>query len=85
MSKIFLVILIISITSLIFGCTQTETNSYVEESPSLEFQTPQEECSHNIYNCSDFNSQEEAQKIFEQCKTDVHDLDRDNDGVACED
>jgi len=85
MSKIILAILIISITSLIFGCTQTETNNYVEESPPLEFHSaPQDECSHNIYNCSDFDSQEEAQEIFAQCKTDVHDLDRDNDGIACE-
>ena len=84
MSKIILVVLIISITSLILGCTQPAPNNYVEESPSLQFQTPPDECSHNIYNCSDFNSQEEAQKIFEQCPTDAHDLDRDNDGVACE-
>ncbi len=64
----------------LFGCTER----YVEESPSLEFQTTSNECSYNIYNCSDFNSQEKAQKIFELCKNDVHDLDRDNDGVACE-
>ena len=84
MSKIILAILIISITSLIFGCTQTETNNYVEESPPLEFQTPPDECSYNIYNCSDFDSQEEAQNVFEICENDVHDLDRDNDGIACE-
>ena len=64
----------------LFGCTER----YVEESPSLEFQTEQNECSYNIYNCPDFNSQEEAQKIFNLCEIDVHDLDRDNDEVACE-
>jgi len=78
------ILILIILLAILFGCTQTETNNYVEESPSLEFQTPPDECSHNIYNCSDFNSQEEAQKIFEQCPNDVHDLDRDNDGVACE-
>ena len=66
--------------SLLFGCTE----SYVEESPSLEFQSEPDECSYNIYNCSDFNSQEEAQQVFELCEIDVHDLDRDDDGVACE-
>ena len=75
--KILILILLIS---LFFGCTE----SYVEESPSLKFQTEPDDCKYNIYNCSDFETQEEAQKIFEQCKTDVHDLDRDNDGVACE-
>ena len=75
--KILIATLLISI---IFGCTER----YVKESPSLEFQTEQNECSYNIYNCSDFNSQEEAQKVFEICENDVHDLDRDNGGVACE-
>jgi len=74
----------IFLLSILFGCTQTETNSYVEESPSLEFQTEPNECSHNIYNCSDFQTQEEAQETFELCETDVHDLDRDDDRVACE-
>jgi hypothetical protein len=41
-------------------------------------------CAYNIYNCSEFNTQKEAQEMFELCKKDVHDLDRDNDGVACE-
>ena len=66
--------------SLLFGCTER----YIEESPSLEFQSEPDECSYNIYNCPDFNSQEEAQKIFNLCEIDVHDLDRDNDEVACE-
>ena len=79
------ILICIILCFLLFGCTQTAPSNYVEESHSLEFQTPPLECQHNIYNCSDFNSQKEAQKIFEQCKTDVHDLDRDNDGVACED
>lgn len=36
------------------------------------------------YNCSDFASQEEAQKIYDQCGTDVNGLDRDKDGLVCE-
>lgn len=43
-------------------------------------------CSSNIYNCADFNSHSEAQEAFEYCgaSRDIHDLDRDNDGLACE-
>ncbi|MBT4191862.1 MAG: excalibur calcium-binding domain-containing protein [Candidatus Diapherotrites archaeon] len=80
MGKVILVILLLLTTSLIFGCTE----SYVEENDPIEFQTEQNECSYNTYNCSDFKIQKEAQKIFEMCENDVHDLDRDNDGVACE-
>jgi hypothetical protein len=37
------------------------------------------------YDCSDFSSQAEAQRFFEQAGPgDPHRLDRDNDGVACE-
>ncbi|MEC3965249.1 excalibur calcium-binding domain-containing protein [Flagellimonas halotolerans] len=35
-------------------------------------------------NCSDFSSQEEAQSTFETNKTCYSNLDRDNDGIACE-
>jgi hypothetical protein len=73
-------IIAILLFSLLFGCTR----NYVEKSPSLEFQTKTNECSYNTYNCSDFKTQKEAQKIFDICSIDIHDLDRDNDGLACE-
>jgi len=43
-------------------------------------------CEWNAYNCSDFSTQTEAQQVFEYCGVDIdiHDLDRDSDGVACE-
>ena len=45
-------------------------------------------CAGNIYNCSDFGTQAEAQACHDYCMSlgygDIHDLDRDNDGVACE-
>ena len=44
-------------------------------------------CSSNTYNCSDFSSHGEAQEAFEACSGvagDVHGLDRDGDGLACE-
>ncbi|PVZ07639.1 excalibur calcium-binding domain-containing protein [Actinomycetospora cinnamomea] len=36
------------------------------------------------YNCSDFDTQEAAQEVYEQDTTDPNGLDRDDDGVACE-
>jgi len=45
-------------------------------------------CSSNLYNCADFSSQKAAQVVYEACLKqvgrDVHDLDRDKDGKACE-
>lgn len=45
-------------------------------------------CSFNYYNCSDFVYKTDAQETYEYCLTeegsDIHDLDRDNDGDACE-
>jgi len=66
--------------------TQTpEPSPSPEPTPSL---TPQEYvCSGDEYNCSDFETQEEAQAAFEACggpETDIHNLDQDNDGIVCE-
>jgi micrococcal nuclease len=36
------------------------------------------------YDCKDFSSQAEAQRVFEQYPGDPFGLDRDRDGVACE-
>ena len=45
-------------------------------------------CSGNIYNCSDFSTHSQAQACYDYCKDqghgDVHRLDSDNDGSACE-
>lgn len=35
--------------------------------------------------CADFDNQAEAQATYEQDRSDPHDLDRDDDGEACED
>ena len=47
------------------------------------------ECSENLYTCEYFESQQVAQACFDYCKRttkeDVHDLDPNNNGVACED
>jgi hypothetical protein len=39
----------------------------------------------NIYNCSDFSTQEEAQAVYDEDTSDPNYLDGDDDGVACED
>lgn len=45
-------------------------------------------CSRNSYNCPNFSTHDQAQACFNYCKQtvgyDVHRLDRDNDGLACE-
>ena len=45
------------------------------------------ECGSNIYNCGDFLTHTDAQAVFEACggvSNDVHQLDRDGDGISCE-
>ncbi len=44
-------------------------------------------CSSNAYNCSDFSTHAEAQAVYEACggvNNDVHKLDANKDGEACE-
>lgn len=56
---------------------------YLEEEEDLE-----QYCTENLYNCADFTSQSDAQLWLDYCKSlgygDVHYLDGDEDGVACE-
>ncbi|OGM03783.1 hypothetical protein A2124_00330 [Candidatus Woesebacteria bacterium GWB1_37_5] len=45
------------------------------------------DCSSNKYNCIDFKIHAEAQSVFDSCggaSNDIHKLDSDGDGVACE-
>jgi micrococcal nuclease len=46
------------------------------------------DCAYNRYNCSDFGPQADAQACHEYCQSvrgyDVHRLDGDGDGIACE-
>ena len=44
-------------------------------------------CRGNVYNCSDFRGRIEAQAAFQACGgigRDMHGLDEDRDGLACE-
>ncbi|XOB46405.1 MAG: thermonuclease family protein [Candidatus Nealsonbacteria bacterium] len=64
-----------------YGCENGEC--VIRETPSAE----EIICSYNAYNCSDFSTHVEAQNVFEYCggvSNDIHGLDGDNDGIACE-
>lgn len=45
------------------------------------------QCRSNMYDCRDFRTQREAQALYRLCggrQNDVHNLDSDVDGMACE-
>lgn len=46
------------------------------------------DCSGDLYNCSNFRRQSDAQACYNYCMqivhTDIHRLDADDDGIACE-
>jgi len=42
-------------------------------------------CNEDFYNCGDFDTQVEAQEVFDACGSeDIHGLDNDGDGMVCE-
>jgi micrococcal nuclease len=64
--------------------TQPQQSATQEISPTPPIK---DECSYNAYNCSDFSTHAEAQATYEYCggvNNDIHRLDRDKDGLACE-
>lgn len=77
--------------------TPTQTGTPVATTTATSTQTPTATattvdgpcpCDADTLNCSDFSTQAEAQACFDHCMaitgTDVHRLDQNNDGVACE-
>ncbi len=62
------------------------SSSQVSEMTESKTKRMNELCETGTYNCSDFTTQDEAQEFLRSCgtKRDVHGLDRDNDGFACE-
>ncbi|MDP2925197.1 MAG: thermonuclease family protein [Nanoarchaeota archaeon] len=62
---------------------KTEYNKTKENEQEADY-----DCSSNIYNCADFKTQIEAQRAYDFCVKnigkDIHRLDQDSDGVACE-
>lgn len=69
--------------------TSTNTATATNTATSTSTNTPVTcECSFDAYNCSDFGSHAHAQGCFEYCigqgAGDIHRLDADDDGLACE-
>lgn len=69
--------------------TPTDTVTATNTATSTSTKTPVTcECSFDAYNCSDFGSHAHAQGCFDYCigqgAGDIHGLDADNDGLACE-
>lgn len=67
-------------------CDSEKTDIKSERNDSDSYAVVKENisCTENIYNCTDFNSQSEAQSVLDTCGGDIHKLDSDGDGVACE-
>lgn len=90
-----IVVFIIGVT--FFVLSSSAPNSQEKEQPvrvnpvDISIQPKEEikvesfcDCNFDKYNCDDFSSKSEAQDCFDSCVTDVHKLDRDKDGQACE-
>jgi len=61
---------------------QKETETTVVPTESTKYI-----CTYDAYNCGDFSTHNEAQSVYEACggvNNDIHKLDRDKDGLACE-
>jgi micrococcal nuclease len=66
--------------------TSPATETQIAPSPTFP-QSINYQCSYNAYNCPDFSVQAEAQAVYEYCggiNNDIHRLDKDKDGIACE-
>ncbi|PHV63747.1 excalibur calcium-binding domain-containing protein [Cyanobacterium aponinum AL20118] len=55
-----------------------------QPSDSDKAKQPLPECVKTDCNCSDFKTQEEAQRVLDAFPRDPYKLDRDKDGIACE-
>lgn len=70
------------------GPAQITPTVYIQLPVVLGAYPPVCDCSGDHYNCADFPTQAEAQRCYQYCLDagagDIHRLDQDNDGVACE-
>ncbi|MGI0481255.1 excalibur calcium-binding domain-containing protein [Geminocystis sp. CENA526] len=66
--------------------TQKSYNSKQENASSYSQKKVEKfpPCINTDCNCKDFSTQEEAQKVFDAFPNDPYKLDRDKDGIACE-
>lgn len=87
MKKVFILALLMAL--LVVGCTAK--SNYENSDTGLDLSALKSSskytCSYNAYNCDDFRTHAEAMAVYEACggvSNDVHQLDRDKDGSACE-
>lgn len=79
-----------SLESLLEGNSLSESKIIRDANGNIDFSSPlnvKAYCELDTKNCADFTTQADAQKVFEQCggtSADIHRLDGDGDGVACE-
>lgn len=67
--------------------SKTACNAKTSPAPAVSTSTGSTyQCTENVYNCGDFKTRAEAQKVLDACdpSRDVHKLDQDGDGIACE-
>lgn len=57
---------------------------FAEETKKAESHPPLPACVRTDCNCKDFKTQEDAQRVLDAFPGDPHGLDRDKDGIACE-
>ena len=79
--NIVIIVLTLTIIFVSLSVTNNKANLVLAASGNCQ-------CSGNLYNCDDFSTHEDAQACYDKCKretgADIHRLDRDKDGVACE-
>lgn len=73
MRQLHYILLLLLASLALTGCSAGSSNNTI--------------CDSNAYNCSDFKTRAEAQRVFESCggvSNDIHRLDGNKDGEACE-
>jgi len=94
LASIALAIVVLSLASCDFNGRENTGNVVYPINDGTPLTTPPGsspatcQCTSDLYSCSDFLTHDEAQACYDYCrgqgKGDVHHLDSNNDGVACE-
>ena len=78
-------LIIVPILLLLSGCAASHTSDKIVTEPEIKTVCS---CRTDRYNCADFKTRREARELYDCCMRkvgyDVHKLDRDSDGIACE-
>jgi hypothetical protein len=81
---ILIIFLVFSVVSC--GCTSDEPDTGKGSDACREYSGVCS-CAGDCYDCQDFDSKSDAQRCYDYCmsigKGDVHGIDKDSDGVAC--